>query len=247
MKMKHLIFWSLNAVFFLLSNATNAQDATSILNNVDKLLFAPKDQQSEVQLILSDKSGNQRIREAQLWQKGKEKRLFRFTAPAAEAGIGFLSLPDEVMYLYMPAFGKERRIASHVKNQPFAGTDFTYEDMESVNYASKYKAELLSQDDKLWHLKLIPLEGVRSEYAWVEVHVDKQHNYPLRMESYDRSGKKVKSSLYTFEKDGSYWYPKEVHMTDLKRNHSTRMIIKTIKFDSNLSDDLFTVRSLVDY
>lgn len=247
MKAKTLIHFSLTLIIMSMSNISNAQDAAAILNNVDKLLFAAKDQQSEVQLVLSDKNGNQRIREAQLWQKGKEKRLFRFTAPVAEAGIGFLSLPDEVMYLYMPAFGKERRIASHVKNQPFAGTDFSYEDMESVNYSSKYKPELLGQDDKSWHLKLTPLEGVRSDYAWVEVYVDKRNNYPLSMESYDRSGKLVKKSVYTFVKDGLYWYPKEIQMTDQKRNHSTKMILKTIKFDSNLSDDLFTVRNLVDY
>jgi len=61
--------------------------------------------------------------------------MFRFTAPASQAGIAFLSLPNDVMYMYLPAFGKERRIASSAKNQNFAGTDFSYDDMESVPFS----------------------------------------------------------------------------------------------------------------
>jgi hypothetical protein len=68
-------------------------------------------------------------------RKDRTNGCFALPSPASEAGIAFLSLPDDLMYLYMPAFGRERRIASHVKNQSFAGTDFSYEDMEAREYA----------------------------------------------------------------------------------------------------------------
>src|SRR5690554_3855546 len=129
---------SLVAVLLFLTSAPAplfAQDVATILQKIDQVLFQPNDQTSNVRMVLTDRNGNERVREASVWQKGSDKRLFRFTRPASEAGIAFLSLPDDLMYLYMPAFGRERRIASHLKNQSFAGTDFSYEDMETKEYA----------------------------------------------------------------------------------------------------------------
>ena len=226
---------------------TSAQNAAEIMDKVDNILYAAKDQTSQVRIVLTDRNDNERVREASLWQKGTDKRLFRFTSPAAESGIAFLSLPDDVMYLYMPAFGKERRIATHVKNQSFAGTDFSYDEMESVPYASKYDSRLLNQTADFWTLELTPKAGMRSDYSKIEVKVRKSNNCPETMVSYDKSGTKLKTAEYTFLKEGKYWYPKEVKMTDLKKNHSTSMIINKVTFDSNLSDQLFTVRNLTSF
>ena len=82
-------------------------------------------------------------REMSMLQKGSEKRFVKFLSPTAQAGIAFLSLPDDVMYIYLPALKKVRRIASHVKNTKFAGTDFTYEDMEAARYSDKYIPEFI--------------------------------------------------------------------------------------------------------
>ena len=224
-----------------------AQDATEILNKLDNVVYASEDQTSKVTLVLSDRGGNERTREAEVWQKGTDKRLFRFTAPAAEAGIAFLSLHDDVMYLYMPAFGRERRIASHVKNQSFAGTDFSYEDLESTRYADKYEPVLLGETSEHYILELTPLPDVRSDYSKVIAYVNKVHFYPEKMESYDRGGQKAKIANYTFEKKDVYWYVKEIYMQNLKRDHSTRMTFREVVFDTGLDDGIFTVRNLTRY
>ncbi len=224
-----------------------AQDASEILNKLDNVVYASEDQTSKVIMVLTDGNGNERTREAEIWQKGTDKRLFRFTAPAAEAGIAFLSLPDDVMYLYMPAFGRERRIASHVKNQSFAGTDFSYEDLESTRYADKYEPVLLEETSEHFILELTPLPDVRSDYSKVIAFVNKDHYYPEKMESYDRGRQKAKIANYTFEKKDDYWYIKEIHMQNLKRDHSTRMTFRDVVFDTGLDDGIFTVRNLTRY
>ncbi len=117
--------------------SANAQDAITILKKMDNVLYAPKDLTGTHKIILIDKNGKQETREAYIKQKGNDKRIMRFTSPASQAGIAVLSLPNDIMYLYLPAFGKERRISSSVKNQNFAGTDFSYDDMESKPYAEK--------------------------------------------------------------------------------------------------------------
>ncbi len=222
-------------------------EAADILEKMDAVLFASEDQKSTIEMVLIDRNGNERTREAMVWQRGSDKRLFRFTAPAGEAGIAFLSLPDDVMYLYMPAFGRERRIASHVKNQSFAGTDFSYEDLESVKYSEKYKPELLEETDSHYILELTPLPGVRSDYSKVIAYVNKDHHYPEIMESYDRGEQKVKIAEYAFDRQDDYWYMKEVFMTNLNRDHRTRMTFKEVQFDTGIDDQTFTVRNLTRY
>lgn len=246
--MKKYLLMLLPVMLLTLSvQTTSAQNAVEILNKMDNILYAAKDQTSQVRIVLTDRNNKERVREASLWQKGTDKRLFRFTSPASDAGIAFLSLPDDVMYLYMPAFGKERRIATHVKNQAFAGTDFSYDEMESVPYATKYDPKLMSQTADSWIIELTPKPSLKSDYSKIEVKVKKSNNCPETMVSYDKTGNKLKTAEYTFVKEGKYWYPKEVKMTDLKKNHTTSMIINKVTFDSNLSDQLFSVRNLTSF
>ena len=55
----------------------------------------------------------------------------------------------------------------------------------------------------------------------------------------------MKEAKYTFTKVGNYWNAAEIEMTDLKKNHKTKMQMSDVKYDSGLSDDEFTVRKLV--
>ena len=221
----------------------NAQDASTILKKMDDVMYSPKDMTGENTIMLIDKSGNEEVRTATIKQKGTDKRMFRFTSPASQAGIAVLSLPNDVMYMYLPAFGRERRIASSAKNQNFAGTDFSYDDMESVPFSEKYTPKLLKTEDDAFVLELTP-KG-RSDYSKVVVTINKEHYYPMLMEYYDRGGNKVKEAKYTFKKIGNYWNAAEIEMTDLKKNHKTKMQMSDVKYDTGLSDDEFTVRKLV--
>jgi outer membrane lipoprotein-sorting protein len=224
--------------------SVNAQDAATILKNMDDVMYLPKDITGKNKIILIDKAGKQETREASIIQKGTDKRMFRFTAPASQAGIAVLSLPNDVMYMYLPAFGKERRIASSAKNQNFAGTDFSYDDMESVLYSVKYTPKLIKAESDVFILELTP-KG-KSDYLKVTVHINKTNFYPVLMEYYDKGANKVKEAKYTFKKIGKYWNAAEIEMTDLKKTHKTKMQMSDVNYDSGLSDDEFTVRKLVN-
>ncbi len=167
------------SVFLLIGGmlSTSAQDANAILKQMDDVMYAPKDQDSKIKIVLIDKNEREKIREATVLQKGTDTRLFKFTAPAAQAGIAFLSLPNDVMYIYMPAFGKERRIASHVKNQKFAGTDFSYDDMEAKPYSDKYTPKILNTEGDAYVLELTPNPGIKTDYSKLIVTINKSNYY----------------------------------------------------------------------
>jgi outer membrane lipoprotein-sorting protein len=219
-----------------------SQDAGTIIKNMDNVLYAPEDMTGTHTIILIDKNGNQETREANIIQKGNDKRLMRFTSPASQAGIAVLALPDDVMYMYLPAFGKERRISGSVKNQNFAGTDFSYDDMEPVPYAEKYTPKLIRKEGDTYVVELTA-KG-RSDYSKIIAHVNKTHYYPEVMEFYDRGNTKIKEAEYTFKKEGNYWCTREIEMTDLKKGHRTIMKMSDVQYDTGLSDDEFSVRKL---
>lgn len=226
------------------TNLVFAQDAATILKNADEVMYSAKDQESKMKIILIDKQNREKVSEASVTQKGDEMRLFRFTAPASKSGIAFLSLPDDIMYIYMPAFGKERRIASHVKNQSFAGTDFSYDDMEAKPFSEKYDPKLVETNATYFVLELAPKPEIKSSYSKIIMSVNKTNYCPEAFDFYNEGDIKIKEGKYSFEKVGEYWSPKEIVMKDLKKNHTTKMITSEILYDKGLSDDEFTVRKL---
>ncbi len=236
MKTKHLL---LVLITFLLVMPLGAQTADQILDKVDQLTSAPKDAKQTIRMVLTDRNGREQVRNAIIWQKGKDKRLIKFTSPASYKGISFLSLPNDVMYVYMPAYGKERRIASSVRNQKFAGTDLTYEDLQAKSYKDKYNARLLKKDANQFVLELTSKE--RSQYSKVILTVNKNY-LPVKAEFFNRGNQKVKELTFNFVKSGNYWYAKVITAKDLKTKHSTRMEVISTQFDTGLSDNIFSIR-----
>ncbi len=46
------------------------------------------------------------------------------------------------------------------------------------------------------------------------------------------------------EQRDDYWVAMEVEMTDLKTNHSTKVVTDSLELDAGISDDIFTQRNL---
>jgi len=247
---KHILFCMTVVGLLLLSNMQiQAQEKTleagEILARVDNVVNAPKDQDLKVKLILTDKNGEEKVREMLMIQKGFDKRLVKFLSPADQKGIGVLSLPDDIMYLYLPAFKKVRRIASHVKNTKFAGTDFTYEDMEAVRYADKWIPHLSGKEDNSYILQLTPKEGSKSDYAKLVMWVRSDIFYPTKIEHYDKGGRLCKvMTRGNIEKVNDYWVSKESEMEDIKAKHKSKMMLVDVKYDVGLINEMFTERYL---
>jgi outer membrane lipoprotein-sorting protein len=220
--------------------------ADEILKKVDEVVNASKDRQARIKVIIIDSQGKQEIREMVNYQKGVDRRLVKFTSPAEHKGIGFLSLPHEVMYLYLPAYGRTRRIASHVKNTKFAGTDFTYEDMEAVRYSEKWTGQWLKEEGGHYVIELQPRPETRTQYGKMVMWVRAENFYPARVELYDRANRLIKLlTLEKIEKIGPYWTSRQMTMEDLKEKRKTILELQEIKFDVGLSDDIFTERFLM--
>jgi len=221
----------------------SGQDAAAILYKMDQIGFSPKDKQGKVAIVLIDKNGNEKVREAMMYQKGPDRKLYRYTKPESQAGIATLTLPNSVMWLYLPAFGKPRKISMLTKDSSFNNTDFSYEDMATTPFADRFTPEFVETRADAYILKLHP-KAEKSNYSSITVTINKAQGYAEFMEYYNTSGKKFKEATYRYEKVGQYWNAAEVVMKDLEKNHSTKILITDVKFDQGLSDDLFLVEKM---
>lgn len=236
---------SIALIILTVMNVT-AQDASAILLKVDNIINAPKDQLLSMTITIFDKAAKQSQRTMSLMQKGSDKRLVKFLTPADQKGIGFLSLPNDNMTVYLPAFGKTRKIASSVKNSKFAGTDFSYEDMEAKKYSSKWIPKLNATANGFYVLELSPKEGIATDYLKLIMFVRTLDNYPVKIEHYDKSGKLYKVLTdNNIVKIGSYTIAKELVMEDKKSGTKTKMVITSAKFNNGFSDDIFSERELI--
>lgn len=237
----------LTILFSLLISSSfslHAQDANELLKKMDNIIFSPKDKEGNVMIVLVNKNGNEKVREAIMLQKGTDKKIYRYTSPESQAGIATLSLPDGTTWLYMPAFGQPKKISMLAKSQAFTGTDFSYEDMATTPYAERYTPVLTETQSDAFILELTPKDEY-SSYSKIIVTLDKANFYPTKMEYFDRVNNKFKEANYDYVKSGKYWYAEQVIMADLHKQHMTKIVLSNVKFDQGLSDDLFLEENLV--
>ena len=242
MNLKYLTICSLIILFNF--SSLQAQSAKVLLQNMDLLIAAPKDKEASVLMLITDKSGKEKKREASLKQKGKFKKLYRYTKPEKQAGIATLSLPDDLIWLYMPAFGKAIRISLLSKSQAFTGTDFSQEDMSGIPYSERYNPILINANEPdFYTLELTP-KSKKTKYSKIILTMDKTNYYPIKMEFFNKSNNYFKLATYTYKKKNNYWYAKEVIMTSVLKKHSTSILLTDVKFDQGLDDEIFTVENL---
>ena len=240
MRIPFLFFLSF---LFLITGFVQAQNAQQILKKMDDIMFAASDRQGEITLTLESKSGRGKIQVAEMYQKGADKKLYRYTQPENQAGIATLSLPDDEIWLYMPALGKPKKVSLLAKSQAFNNTDFSYEDMATTPFSDRFTPKLLESTNEGHLLELVPLSD-KSNYGKLIVNVNKAVGYPEKMDFYAKDGELIKTADYKYVKSGKYWYPEMILMTDLKKEHSTKIELNNMKFDQGLDDSIFEVENM---
>lgn len=183
------------------------------------------------------------------WMKGEDKRLVRFTGPGDVKGMGMLTEGRDTMYVYLPGFQRVRRMGTHLKAQTFMGSDLNYEDMNEGLYTGLYEPKFIGVEGTNWVLELNLIKGQTAEFPKLKMWIDKTIHQSTRIEFYDDKGVKARTSIRSgWAKDegpGEHYSPASVKMVDHRRNdHSTEIVIKKSKANSDLSDDLFSQRSL---
>ncbi len=212
-----------------------------------------KDQTSEIAMKLVSKRGDVTTREIIVYHKkyGDDgKTLLFFTSPADIEGTGLLiwshTNADDDEWLYLPDLGRVRRIGSSSKGDSFMGTDFSYEDMTDIDVDER-KHELVGEEpvegQDCYVVKSVPKKP--GNYGKVMSWISKKNFLPLRIDFYDPEMSLLKKArFYDVRAIGGYPTAMRVEMKNVQTGHSTLLEFKSVKYDSDLQDDLFTERRL---
>ena len=217
---------------------------------------------SQMEMILIDKSGNQRVRRMQSVRKDEgadRMSLLFFTTPADVKNTGFLSYDyidverDDDQWLYLPALKKTKRIAGGDRGGSFMGSDFTYSDL-SKPALDRYTYSLMKQVSvdgvELWQIEAMPNEKEAKETGYTRSinFVRKDNHVIMRAVMFVKKGKRLKYfSVDKIEEIDGIWVPTELSMTTKrgkKTVHKTSLRISDIEFNQPMSNELFSVRRL---
>lgn len=215
-----------------------------------------EDRTSTWQMILVDKKGRQRVREAVFYSKddGQDtKTLIYFWKPADIKGTGFLSYEydnpkkQDDRWLYLPALKKVRRISGTSNDDYFMGTDFTYNDM-GKRPVNEDTHRLLREEEKhghkCWVIESIPGDKdylYSKTISWI-----RQDSFcKARVEYFDRRGSLLKIlTVPDQEKQDGFWTAFKMVMDNTQKNHKTILELKEITYNQGIKDSLFRVSTL---
>ena len=102
-----------------ISARSHADEVDEVLAIADANLTKVKDQTYTASLEVVRDGETIKTIEFVAKLKGLNKRLVKFTAPGDVRDMAVLTTEDGLMYVYMPAYRRVRRVASHVRNQGF--------------------------------------------------------------------------------------------------------------------------------
>jgi len=247
--------------FSITASADDAK-ARAIMEKVDARDDGDN-QSSDMEMILIDKRGNQRVRKIRSLSKdfGEDSyRIMFFKQPADVVNTGFLTYDyddpdkDDDQWLYLPALKKSKRISTSDKSGSFMGSDFTYSDMTSrdlEDYDFTLKKEMEVNGHKVWVIDSVPrTQEVIKETGYTKgMAFVRQDNYVvIRAINWVKKGNKLKfMDMKGLELIDGIWTPTEIHMTTKqgkKTEHRTILKFSDIKYNDNLDENVFTVRRL---
>ncbi|MBW2500058.1 MAG: outer membrane lipoprotein-sorting protein [Deltaproteobacteria bacterium] len=218
---------------------------------------------SNLQMVLIDKRGKQRIRELRSFSKDVGEDTYSmmfFLSPADVEDTGFLTYDydeadrDDDQWLYLPALKKTKRIASSDKSGSFMGSDFSYADMTD-RPLSRYDYTLLQESEvdghSVWVIEAVPnhpTEKKETGYEKAVYFVRKDNDVVIRAKIWVKKGSRNKFMVVEkLEVIDDIWVPTLMTMTTKKGNktlHKTVLRSSEVKFNQGLDLDTFSVRGL---
>ena len=258
--MKHL---ALTVILLITLTSLPALSSTSTDGTAlaEKLYNRPdgEDAASRATMVLAKKGNKSRYRTLYIYRSDRENgetwSLTRFTEPADINGTGLLTRDllhdDSNQWIYLPALDRARRISSSRKGGRFVGSDIFYEDL-SKRDVTKDQHRILG-DGKVGkitttRLESVPLDPDDSVYSKRISWIHMKTLIPLQTDYYsaDKKTPVKRLKVNKIQKLQGFWTVLDSTVYDLESGHQTRVIIRAIKYDQQLPDNLFSRQTLSD-
>ncbi len=228
-------------MLWILCSAALAGPADELLTKVDEAVTRAADAHVILHLQTTDKKGRPVERTIETWQKGDDKRLVRFSEPARLAGTAMLVPDGDTIYLYLPAYGRARRIVGEARGDAFVGTDFAMEDLAATRFSEEWKPEQTADNV----LSLTPLPDKKTSSARIELTVRPGDHLPERIVHFDKDGQRLRELTFAEVRDiDGIPLAHSISVENMESGRTTRATVSSAEFDRGLEDTLFTITNL---
>lgn len=253
-------------IFFLLassaSSANTEPDADEIMEKAHHMtLYQGDGMRMRTKMVTVDKNGNKRKRQfiglrldkssdAQAADRGYGEQLYYiyFRRPGDIKDTAFLvhKKPggDDDRWMYLPALDLVKRISAGDKRTSFVGSTFFYEDISGRHLEADTHAIIETSSD-YYVLKSVPKVAGDVEFSYYKTWVHRGSFIPVRVEYYDKAAMKYRffENLKVENIEGKNTVVKG-RMTNLITGEITEVASSKVTYGDNLSEDIFSERSL---
>lgn len=170
--------------------------------------------------------------------EGGDQSLLLFLLPTDVKGTKLLTWShfedEDDQWVYLPSYGRVKRISSRLKTGSFMGSEFSYEDLGGRD-VGKFKHKFIKNDvlngRKAWVLDQQPKDRY-SGYSKQTIWLDFEYKNPIKVEYYDRKGDLFKVANFEgYKKHDQWWRPGKVVMRNVQNRKKSTMVWKDIEFN----------------
>ena len=218
-------------------------------------------------MVLIDRRERQRVRQLRNYSKdyGDDTRtLSFFESPADISGTSYLNYDwdeesqDDDSWLYLPALQQVKRIASSDKSDSFMGSDFTYSDINGLEF-SWYDYSFLNESEMVdghdcWVIEVVPKPefkekaeestGNLKSHVWIR----KDAFLMVKSKIWVKRGNRVKYfTASDIEQIDGIWTAKRLQMVTTRndrREHASILQLSDIVYNEPIHDDVFTTDTM---
>ena len=222
-----------------------AASGDEVLAMMDAASTRAEDQFFEYELSNLEPGREAKIMAIKVHIKG-ERRMTEFLAPGDMKGTKVLVRSRTELYIYLPAYNKVRRVASHATRGGFLGTTYSNEDISTITFANLYAGKLLSETDSHWVLEATPKEGIKAMYGKLVFTVRKDYAQASEIKYFNSKDEHIKTESRTeYSCQGTICNAAVMTMVDHSRGGaSTQFLRRDWRVNTGISESLFSKRTL---
>ena len=247
---------SVLTMLLLCATLLSAQDANSIVNSAKNRVKSDTIS-SRSRMVITAKNGSTSERVLDQYSKDGPnggRTVIVFQRPANVAGTRFLTMDTAAgntdQWIFLPELGKVRRIAASESGGSFMGTDFSYDDISSVDREAALDTHTLLREEALngnaCHvIQSVPKDSSSYQYSKTISWIDKESYLIYKTEMYNRRGELVKTmEMSNFKDIQGRLTPMQTKISTVAAGTSTTIYMEIMKYDDPIPEAVFTTAYL---
>jgi outer membrane lipoprotein-sorting protein len=233
----------------------NAQDALSIVNSA-KNRVKMNSISSRSRMVITARNGSTTERVIDQYSKDGPnggRTVIVFQQPANVVGSRFLTVDSASggsdRWIYLPSLGRVRRIAASESGGSFMGTDFSYDDISSMDRKVSLDTHTVLREETLNGKACYVIQSIPKDssypYSKTITWIDKANYLIYKSEMYNRRGDLAKvMEMTNFNNIQGRLTPMQTKISTVAAGTATTIYMEIIKYDDPIPESVFTTAYL---